>query len=155
MKHYFWTTIGLALALLVLGLDLGFQLDLFESFAGMLAEMEAYELDEFVIPSIILLVFAVIDFARFKKQQKGLHEKELIYKAMVQASDHILKNCLNQMLLIRMEAEDTEGFDPQAIELFDKSMQEALKQLDSLGQIDAVNEEKIGRSLNIKIFKQD
>ncbi len=152
MKNYIWTFIGLVLALLLLSTDLLLNLDLFESFAGTLENLEAYEIDEFVLPSFLLLIFSLIDFVRFKKEQKSVREKTQIYKAMVQASDHVLKNCLNQMLLIKYEAEEMEGFDPKVIALFDKSMKEAMEQLDALGRIREVDREKIGDSIDIELF---
>ena len=153
MKSYAWTIIGLVIALPLLGVDLILGLDLFESFAEELERVERYEIDEFIIPSIIIIVCSLIDFVRLKKDRKAEQEKVAIYKAMVQASDHVLKNCLNQMQLIRHEAEEFQGFNPEAIQLFDQSMREATNQLEALGKLDEINEEKIGKSINIKIFK--
>lgn len=153
MKSYIWTLVGLVIAVLLLGFDLFLELDLFESFAGLLESVEEYEIDEFIIPSMILIICSLIDFIRLNKDRKAEQEKIKIYKAMVQASDHVLKNCLNQMLLIRYEAEEMPDFDPKTIEIFDQSMHEAMNQLKSLGNLDDVDEDKIGRSIDIKIFK--
>jgi len=153
MKNYTWTLTGLILAISLLAVDLIMELDLFESFASFLSGLEGFEIDEFVLPSFLLIGFSLLDFVRYKKIKQAELEKEQVYKAMVQASDHILKNCLNQMLLMRMEAEETPGFNTKTLELFDQSMAEAMEQLEALGKISEVDEDKIGKSVNIKIFR--
>ncbi len=153
MKNYIWTISGFILASIIFITNFLFDFDLFESFTAFLESMEAYELDEYVLPLILLLLCALFDFIRLQKERKAEREKVDLYKAMVQASDHVLKSSLNEMLLIRMAADDIPDFDPQALEVFDESMKKAIKQLNALGQIDKMDASKIEELIDIKIFK--
>lgn len=153
MKNYRWTAIGAVVAVAMLGIALFFDVDFFESFCRWLVNYERFELDEFVFPLLIVLVSFTTDLFRFKKNRRVEEARQDIYKAMVQASDHVLKNCLNQMLIIRYAAEETPGFDPEVLKSFDEIMKQAIDQLEALGEIENVDPEAIGKSLNIKIFK--
>ncbi len=153
MKNYKWTAVGLAIAVLMLAAALSFDLDFFESFCRWLIRYERFELDEFVFPLMIVLGFLLVDLVRYKRASKVQEAREDIYKAMVQASDHVLKNCLNQMLILRYAAEETPDFDPKALKSFDTIVEQAVSQLEALGEIKDVDTEAIGKSLNIKIFK--
>ncbi|MCE7995539.1 MAG: hypothetical protein HEP71_26405 [Roseivirga sp.] len=153
MKNYKWTAVGLGLAVAMLGIALFFDLDFFESFCTWLIRYERFELDEFVFPVITVLVFLIIDLVRFKKDRNVKEAREGIYKAMVQASDHVLKNCLNQMQIIKYAAEETPDFDPEVLKSFDAIMEQAVTQLEALGEIENVDKEAIAKSINIKIFE--
>lgn len=153
MKNYRWTAIGVMIAVAMLGIALFFDIDFFETFCRWIVRYENYELDEFVFPLFIVLTSLVADLLRFKKNRSVKEAEQDIYKAMVQASDHVLKNCLNQMLIIKYAAEETPGFDPEALKSFDEIMKQAIDQLEALGEIENVDTEAIGKSLNIKIFR--
>ncbi len=153
MKNYRWTAIGVMIAVAMLGIALFFDIDFFETFCRWIVRYESYELDEFVFPLFIVLTSLVADLLRFKKNRSVKEAEQDIYKAMVQASDHVLKNCLNQMLIIKYAAEETPGFDPEALKSFDEIMKQAIDQLEALGEIENVDTEAIGKSLNIKIFR--
>ncbi len=153
MKNYRWTAIGVMIAVAMLGIALFFDIDFFETFCRWIVRYESYELDEFVFPLFIVLISLVADLLRFKKNRSVKEAEQDIYKAMVQASDHVLKNCLNQMLIIKYAAEETPGFDPEALKSFDEIMKQAIDQLEALGEIENVDTEAIGKSLNIKIFR--
>ncbi len=153
MKNYRWTAIGVMIAVAMLGIALFFDIDFFETFCRWIVRYESYELDEFVFPLFIILISLVADLLRFKKNRSVKEAEQDIYKAMVQASDHVLKNCLNQMLIIKYAAEETPGFDPEALKSFDEIMKQAIDQLEALGEIENVDTEAIGKSLNIKIFR--
>lgn len=153
MKNYKWTAVGLAIAVAIISVALLFDIDFFESFCQWLLQYEVFELDEFVFPVIIILLTTILDLNASRKTRKVKEAEKDIYKAMVQASDHVLKNCLNQMLIIRYAAEETPGFDPEVLKSFDEIVEQAVAQLEALGEIKEVDSEAIGKSLNIKIFK--
>ena len=67
MKKYMFTGIGAVLALDVLLVTLIAEIDLFEAAIEFLEEFEEYEIDEFIIPLLIFLIFAFIDFMKSKK----------------------------------------------------------------------------------------
>lgn len=153
MKNYKWTAVGLGMAVAMLSIALFFDMDFFESFCQWLINFETFELDEFVFPVIIVLIFSFFDLYKHKKDRNVKEAEQAIYKAMVQASDHVLKNCLNQMLIIKYAAEETPGFDPNVLKSFDAIVAQAVAQLEALGEIEEIDKDAIGKSLNIKIFE--
>lgn len=153
MKNYRWTAVGLTVAVAVLCIALFFDTDFFESFCQWLINFEDFELDEFVFPVMIILIFSFFDLYRHKKDRNVKEAEQAIYKAMVQASDHVLKNCLNQMLVIKYAAEETPDFDPEVLKSFDAIVEQAVAQLEALGEIEEIDKDAIGKSLNIKIFE--
>ena len=66
MKKYMFTAIGAVLALDVLLVTLIADFDLFEAAITFLDTFEEYEIDEFIIPLFIFLIFAFIDFMKSK-----------------------------------------------------------------------------------------
>lgn len=66
MKKYMFTAIGAVLALDVLLVTLIADIDLFEAAITFLDTFEEYEIDEFIIPLFIFLIFAFIDFMKSK-----------------------------------------------------------------------------------------
>ena len=67
MKKYMFTAVGAVLGLDVLLVTLIADIDLFEEAIEFLASFEEYEVDEFIIPLLIFLIFAFIDFLKSTK----------------------------------------------------------------------------------------
>jgi hypothetical protein len=153
MKNYKWIAVGLTVAVALLGVTLFFELDIFERFCQWLTHYESFELDEFVFPLLIILLFILADLIHRARARRIKAAEKKIYRAMVQASDHVLKNCLNQMLIIKYAAQETPGFDPEVLESFDAIMAETMVQIEALGNLKEVDKESIGKSLKIKIFE--
>ena len=150
MKHYTFTIIGMVLALTVLFSTLFFKIDLFEIVHGILSGLEEYEADEFIIPVIILSVFSLFDQVRRQRLKKIEDEKLKIYEAMMHSTHHILNNFLNQMLLFKMSADNTTGFDPEILSLYDMVINDATAQIEALGNIVSVDEASIYESVKPK-----
>lgn len=150
MKNYKFSLIGAIVAALFFLISILFDIDFFEKLIHMLDELEHLEIDELIIPIIIFLVFFVADMVHRNKSNKLDHERLKIYRAMVSSTHHVLNNLLNQMLIVKIKAEDTPGFDPKTLRIYDDIVREAEEQIHSLSNVEHVTEEKIKESVRPK-----
>jgi len=147
IQRYKLTTLGLALAFLLPAVSKLFDIEPFEHLVHLLKTAEEIKLDEFFLGSIIFLCFFVADLLRRQKREKINREKVRIYTAMLSSAHHILNNFLNQMLLFKITAENTPGFDQHILSLFDTVMDEADQQIKKLGDITEIDAETIKDSV--------
>lgn len=147
MKKYTISILGIVIALTFYLLTITFDLEAFENFIEIMKGFEDIELDEIIIPIIILFVFIFINVSASNKNKKIEIEKIKIYKAMMSSTHHIMNNFLNQIQLIKMEAESTPHFDKEILELYNKTVSEATTQINSLSSITNIDEETIRRSV--------
>lgn len=110
-------------------------------------ERDDSEIDEFIIPSFIALSFFAVNQVIIIRNRELFSQKAKLYKTMVHASNHVLRTCLNQMLLVKMTAEETPGFDPEMIKLFDQIVATANAQLEALSKLDTINEKAIWETI--------
>ncbi len=143
-----WTGVGIGLVILVLSKF--YDLDLFDRLSNFFETVEKYELDEFFIAGLIVLVFFTADLLLKERKRRIEHEKVKIYKAMLSSAHHVLNNFLNQMLLFKITAEDTPGFDKEVLDLYDVVMEEAKEQISALSSITEVSEERIKEAVRPK-----
>ena len=147
MKNYTLTFIGATLATSLLLITLIADIDLFEAAIAILEKFENYEVDEFIIPAFIFLRFAFIDLSKRQKKQKIELEKIKIYEAMMSSTHHILNNFINQILLFKITADKTPGFNPKVLALYDQIHNEATAQIEALGNIAKIDEKSIHASV--------
>lgn len=147
MKRHKLTLIGAAVSVVVYLIIFIFKIELFESFVDFLENFEEFELDEIVIPCVIFIAFAVIDLIKKHKSDTVELERIKIYKAMLSSTHHILNNFLNQMLLFKMTAEDTQGFPPNILALYDQIIKGTTSQIEALGNITSIDETSIVSSV--------
>lgn len=127
-----------------------FKVELFELLLELLDELEHLEIDELIIPLLVFITFFVADSVRRSRADRIAKEKVKIYQAMVQSTHHVLNNLLNQMLFVKMKAEDTPGFDPEVIDIYDKIVEDAETQIHALSNVTTVSEESIHDSVRPK-----
>ncbi len=127
-----------------------FDLDPFDHLVIFFSSVEQYEIDEIFIGGLVFLFFLVADLISRRRDQKVEMEKVKIYRAMINSSHHILNNFLNQMLIFKMTAEDTPGFDPKILRLFDEIISDARHQIDALSTIAEISQEAIEESIKPK-----
>ena len=145
--HHRYAFIGLLIGSLLFWITARFDLDIFEKFIGFLESREAHEIDELFFPILLFIFFLTFDFIINARRRSLKNQRIEVYKTMMQASNHVLKTCLNQMMLVKLTAEETPGFDKEVLELFDKIVLSANSQLEALGKLEDVNVEKIWKSL--------
>ncbi len=141
------TKVGLLIAGLFYCITVLLDLDLFEALIELLHRGEKFEVDEFIIPIFIALAFVVADHVRAQHKINVENGKIAIYKSMMIASNHILNNFLNQMLLFKEEAEDTESFDQEILDLYDEVIDKAVTQIEALNAIEKINEVEIYKAV--------
>jgi hypothetical protein len=78
-------------------------------------------------------------------QQQG--ERVEIYLSTVQATQHILNNLLNQLLLVRMAAVKSKDFDPKVLKYFDLMTTEAKGLIGKLSNVKKVSKQNISSSV--------
>lgn len=145
-----YTFIGLIISLGVLLVNLYFNLDLFDRYTSFLASGSPYNVDEIILSATILLFFIIFDVLRRVRKETLENEKLKIYKAMMYSHNHIINNFLNQVLLFKMTAEETPGFDPLMLKQYDEIVNETLKMIDSVGSITDISEDSIIESITPK-----
>lgn len=150
MRHFFWTWIGLGLFLVLFCMSNYLDFHLFEWFISWLDTAEVQTQYELVIPSFVLIFFVILDEIRRKKKRQIASVKQEIYRSMLQASDHVVKNFLNQMQLFRLTAEETPDFNPQVIAQFDEIIKNATDQMHALREVEKVDEEAIQHAVGLK-----
>jgi hypothetical protein len=75
-----------------------------------------------------------VAFGVFADRRTGL-EKADVYQAMLGATNHILRNHLQKMLLFRNEAENSKDFDKDLLKLYDQIIDETNTQIRNLDNI--------------------
>lgn len=147
---YKFSLIGAILSVCLLTAVLVLELELFERTIDVLAQLEKFEIDEFITPSLIFFGFLFVDLNHRHHQTKVEAEKAKIYKAMIGSVQHVLNNFLNQLLIFKMEAEETPGFDTEIIAIYDSIIAEAKGQIKELSSVISIDEETIRNSVKPK-----
>lgn len=154
MKNHKLIIIGVIFSVVVWISSLVFDLDYFEKFAEFIERFEKYELDELVLPFIILGTFVIIDLYKNLKAQAIEREKIKIYNAMLSSTHHIINNFLNQMLLFKVTADEIPKFPKEILNLFGEIISEASAQVNALSSIVDIDEESIRNSVTPKTEKK-
>ena len=99
---------------------------------------------------VLVIIFGLyVDYSSRKLLGK---EKKLeatrIYNSMLYASQHIINNLLNQMLLFKLEAEKSQDFNPQIAELMETAVDEAQDLMTRLSSIDNLSHDGIWESID-------
>ncbi len=147
LLRYKLTLLGLNLAILIAVLSNIFDLDPFDRLVSLFSSVEKYEIDEIFIGALVFLVFFMAELILWHRNQKIEIEKVKIYRAMIASSHHILNNFLNQMLIFKMTAEETPGFDQDILKLYDEIIKDAKQQIEALSSIGKISQEAIEESI--------
>ena len=89
-----------------------------------------------------VIVVLIVAFGVFADRRTG-HEKVAVYRAMLGATNHILRNHLQKMLLFRNEAENSKDFDKDVLKLYDQMIHETNAQIRNLDNIQEPNKANI------------
>jgi len=147
VRRYSILLIGLIISSTIYILTLVLDLDLYEKITYELAKWEHHEIDEFVLPIFILLIFAFLNEILWTRKIKLQHEKNKVYQATMWSSQYVLNNCLNQMAILKKIAEATPDFSPAAIALLDDVINDATQQIEALSSIKNLEEDEIKNSV--------
>ncbi len=143
MRHYKLTLIGFAVAVTLWSLTVSLNLDLFENFMFCLQRHEAFEMDELIFPAAIFYIFLMMNLVQRYHNHKLEIERLRVYRSMMKAMNHILNNFLQKMLLFKLTADETAGFNPEVLEQYDKIIDEATAQINALNCLTNPDEDNI------------
>jgi len=144
------TLVGLGISILLYFIIGLLNIDLFETVINAMWSLEVIEIDEFVIPLLIFIVFLFIDQSRKHEQYRIEAEKAKVYQAMLQANQHIFNNFLNKIEFYRLKSEETDNYTEEINSLFDKIIAGTLDQVKALSQLESINENSITNCYNPK-----
>ena len=89
-----------------------------------------------------VIVVLIVAFGVFADRRTGL-EKVDVYLAMLGATNHILRNHLQTMILFRAEAENSKDFDKDVLKQFDQIIDETVERIRNLDNIQEPNKSNI------------
>lgn len=144
------TIIGLIISLLLYISVHFFGLELFEAFVEFVEKHEDYELDEIIIPIIILLISVSINIFIANRDKDAQIEKYKIFRAMLNSLHHIINNFLNQAQIVRIEAEKSKDFNKEILKLYEGIIDEASELTKSLESANYLDEDSITDSVKPK-----
>ena len=95
-----------------------------------------------------LIVATIIFFGSYveyhmRRVREKEKEKTDIYLAMLRSSNHILNNFLNQMQIMKIEAEQCQGFNEDILAVYDIIAGEASELIRDLEKIPSITKEDI------------
>jgi len=99
----------------------------------------------FVAASTFLIL--LLSRRAYKRQINHERERIAIYRKTIEGAHHILRNYLNQMQVITLEAENCPGFDREALEVAKLVSDEASAELGKLGGLECATEAEIDQAI--------
>ena len=138
-----YTLIGLGIAILFYSIVRILDIDFFEIFVNAMWSMELFEIDEFIMPLIIIIVFFHIGKVKEQKLYDIEAEKIKVYKAMLRANHHILNNFLNKIEFYKLKSEEANDYSEEINSLFDQIIAGTLDQVEALSHLKNINENSI------------
>ena len=81
-----------------------------------------------------VIVVLIVAFGVFADHRTG-HDKTDIYMAMLNATNHILKNHLQNMLVFRNAAENCKDFDKDLLNEYDQMIDKTVREIKNLENI--------------------
>jgi len=146
IRNYKYILIGLPLCVFGYGITVAFDLDFYEKVTFFLMSLEMYELDDLILWMLIFSVFAIVNIVCILEKKELLKSKK-IYDSMLYASNHILRNFVNQAQILKIQAEESKDIDKSAIKMFNDATDEAKKLVKKLSEIDSIKKENIDNSI--------
>ncbi len=95
-----------------------------------------------IIASTVVAFGGYVDMHVRSLREKE-REKEEVYHGMLKSANHIINNFLNQMQVVKMEAERSEDFDQEILEIYDAILEEAAGLVKKLETVPRLSEECI------------
>ena len=142
-KKYSTLLVGIVLAMILLFSSLIFDLDIFEKFTMFIVNYEQFELDEFVFPLFILVIFAYLNETERRHAVLVGEEKSKIYQAMAHASKQVIIDFISEIELFKLKAINTNAFTTEELKIFTDALREANIHLEALCSVTNINEEEI------------
>ena len=101
--------------------------------------------------TIVTLLLTIGIYADWTTRRLIMKERQIealrVYTSMLRASRHILNNLLNQIQIIKIEAEKSKDFDQEVIKYYDAAFDEAKDLIQKLSEIENFTDESIWSSV--------
>ena|ERR1700687_3488048 len=146
-----FTSIAVVFAVIVVTAALIGDINLIEMPVSMLNRIEHYEVADIVTLFVLVMVAVAVDDIRAVRREEVERRAEhlrVVHVTMRTVQD-IVNNCLNQLQLVRLDAE---GVMPEeSLRLFDKTIQETSAKLKVLGDLKVFVEKQmaVGSGLDV------
>ena len=141
IRRFLYTFVMLGLAILVTGAGVVWHINVFELPAASVVGIEQSEIGEIAIAFLLVIPAFFIDrvVARERAHEAQFQAEQLrVVRMTIRTVQDIVNNNLNQLQLLRMEAD---GVVPtETLELFDAAIQDTAAQLTALGNMDVFTE---------------
>jgi len=135
------TSVAVVLAIFVLSAPL-LGVNLIQLPFGCLAHIEQDEIDDIITAAVVVIAAFIVDrviAARSIQHETRLQTEQLrVVQVTMQTVQDIVNNCLNQLQLVRFEAEG--HISPESLAIFDEAIQETAGKLRTLGDLEAYTE---------------
>ena len=128
-KKYLFTAISFSIALIFWFSDSFIH---YFIYGEQVFEFIPSELNELWMRSLIVVL--IVAFGVFADYRTG-HEKTDVYKTMLSASNHILRNHLQNMLVFREEAVKSKDLDKDVLKEYDQMIDKTVAQIKNLENI--------------------
>lgn len=135
------------------------ELDVFEYLYALLEQVEHLEADELIIP--ILFILAGLTFDSYKTYINRVNAEQLAHTKLhtlqltMRTVQDIVGNFLNNLLLFRLEAENTGALSEKALQNLESLIHETSRKLNKLADVTVVVEKKIGNFASVVDYDTD
>ncbi|MFC1673767.1 hypothetical protein ACFL12_06415 [Pseudomonadota bacterium] len=151
VKRYSFSVALTAFSAVYLLLAFFMQIDLFEGLINALSALEAFEADEVVLIIFLIVVGITIDMTRYQGLQRRRitldRERIQTMRATMSTVHDVVNNGLNNLHLIRLEAEKSQALSPETLTLFETLISDTAVQLREIDQLESVTERTLGEGL--------
>ena len=142
-----WSIVGIAVGLAYYGSATIGNLDGFESVLSALRSWDQYELDELLIAMLAIMMFFFLDCVSLVQERKYEKQRVETYRATMESTHHILNNFLNQAQILELAVENDPKIDPEVIEMYHQTVNEAISQLEQLDRLNSIEPDKIRKAV--------
>ena len=151
MKRYPLVLI-VTLAVIAYGvMRLYLNVDVFESLRGFLVRHERTEIYAMIVFSLMAALALAVDQTRNVRRQRiknALHKGRISAVRSTMATVHdIVNNALNNLLLIRFEAEKSKALSPETLSLFEDLIEDTALQLREIDALEMLSERTLAPGL--------
>lgn len=150
MKSKLLLWIGISSSIIFYTLAVVFELEIFEGFCELMTLFEAYELDEVVIPLLILNFFLIIYVVRIGRESSSDWKKSDIHLGRLKelsASSEVLATVLDKMHRLKDHATHEPNFDQHWVATLDQYIQDVVTSSDNLKNLQKAEEREIKKIL--------
>lgn len=160
MRRYPFVLATLLLSVMYFTLGASFDLDLFEILIDFLYRHEYVEADEVIFFIVLAFIGLAIDQTRRVRRQRALNA---VHKGRIQAVrstmttvHDIVNNALNNLQIIRLEAESSQALSVQTLETFDDLIADTASQLREISELETFAERTLAPGLTrLVVDEQD